>query len=319
VIQLWDLRAIRRRLAGLGLDWDRPPDPPPIPWSSRPLVATIRSRPATPAVRPSPRPDPSQIDGLTAALGLRPRDAGLHYQRGLLRERGGDLEGALADYAEAHRLDADPKYLVARGWMHLRLGRDEQALADWMTSLATDASDPWDLYREAALRLRLGDRGRYREICRALVDKSRSSTDPYVAERVAKAGLMGGQPALDRAFFELADRAYTAEPELGWFLLTKGLAHYRLGQYTRSLGFLQQSLEADRGADGFSEALALALVAMNLARQHRRIEALRSLAEADQRAAERLQSADSDGLVNSWHDLLFFQVARREAAALIPR
>src|SRR5262249_23141907 len=39
IIQLWDLRAIRRRLAGLRLDWDRPPDTPPSPSSSRPLVA----------------------------------------------------------------------------------------------------------------------------------------------------------------------------------------------------------------------------------------------------------------------------------------
>src|SRR5690606_4032390 len=150
--------------------------------------------------------------------------------------------------SEAHRLDPDPKYLSARGWVHFRLGRREAALADWMASVVPDASDHWSLYREAALRLELGDRERYLEVCSALLERFSSATDPYVVERSAKACLTSGDPDLDRERLgRLAERAHAAEPDLAWFLLTRGIAHYRLGQRERSLDALRECLEGGRG------------------------------------------------------------------------
>jgi hypothetical protein len=40
VIHVWDLRAVRRRLKGIGLDWDRPAYPP-APDDETPLTVEV--------------------------------------------------------------------------------------------------------------------------------------------------------------------------------------------------------------------------------------------------------------------------------------
>jgi WD40 repeat protein len=81
-LQLWDLRALRRRLAALGLDWDLPPFAPAAsPEDAGPLVAEVDPRP--PACGPLPLyegemkrtiaelgPDHPETAGLQALLGL---------------------------------------------------------------------------------------------------------------------------------------------------------------------------------------------------------------------------------------------------------
>ena len=47
---VWDLRAIRRSLAKLGLDWDQPPFPPPRPQTKVQLIV----RDGAPAPAPQP-------------------------------------------------------------------------------------------------------------------------------------------------------------------------------------------------------------------------------------------------------------------------
>jgi len=46
-VQLWDLRLVRLELAGMHLDWDLPPDPPPAPVSPPPARLEIDGEPAT--------------------------------------------------------------------------------------------------------------------------------------------------------------------------------------------------------------------------------------------------------------------------------
>jgi hypothetical protein len=81
-LQLWDLRALRRRLAALGLDWDSPPfATAAAPEDARPLLVEVDPRP--PACGPLPLyegemkrtiaelgPDHPETAGLQALLGL---------------------------------------------------------------------------------------------------------------------------------------------------------------------------------------------------------------------------------------------------------
>jgi hypothetical protein len=81
-LQLWDLRALRRRLAALGLDWDPPPfEPAAMQEDAGPLVVEVDPRP--PACGPMPLyeremkrtiaelgPDHPDTAGLQALLGL---------------------------------------------------------------------------------------------------------------------------------------------------------------------------------------------------------------------------------------------------------
>lgn len=53
-IHVWDLRAIRERLAKMGLDWDLPPYPPPAP-DRKPL--RIEVEPGDPVLRSAPSGD----------------------------------------------------------------------------------------------------------------------------------------------------------------------------------------------------------------------------------------------------------------------
>jgi tetratricopeptide (TPR) repeat protein len=320
IVQIWDLRAIRRQLAAMGLDWELPPYSPTAPTDSKPILVEVHSRTAGDRTVARVGPDRAVIARLTDRIARKPSDAALLVERGLLHARGGDWSEAISDYSEAYRLDPQPRLLETRGWLKYRIGRDSDAIVDWRASLKGDPRDPWFLYRDATLHLEVGDFERYRTNCQTLLDLSETSADPYAAERAAKICLLQPKVIADgQRLLRLADRALATDAALGWFLLTKGIAHYRLGEHDRSLEWLKRGLEADRGLDASARSLAYAFVAMNHVKQGRPSEARRSLEAADRVIAESVEAIINDGSWASWHDLIIFRVAHREASGLSAR
>src|SRR5664279_3319864 len=94
---------------------------------------------------------PAHPDEVKRPLALNSRC----WARALL---GVELDKALDDCNDA--IDAEPKnfaYLDSRGWVHLRLGRNREAIADFDHALALRPALPGALYGRGLAETRVGD------------------------------------------------------------------------------------------------------------------------------------------------------------------
>jgi serine/threonine protein kinase/WD40 repeat protein/Flp pilus assembly protein TadD len=182
----WDLRAVRRQLVGLDLDWDAPPLPdagpePPLTlavaeapagpfrtWLGEELRAWARLRRQGPSAgvyedraRSSMRRKAFDLAlaDIDRALALQPDRADLHYRRGqiLMRHRR-DLSAAAEAFARA--VAADPLWREARvGFLSAKVaaGEAQSALAD----IERDVADrPWETSARGLLGRALAKSGR---------------------------------------------------------------------------------------------------------------------------------------------------------------
>jgi serine/threonine protein kinase/WD40 repeat protein len=170
-IQLWDLRAVRRRLAEMGLDWDLPPYPAaPAPQAERikplqvhldlgefadrekyslilaffPLHAEAYYRRGLAYVRFGQRKE--ALDDFNMVLVLQPDHADAHYQRGLIHAREARFQEAAADFSRTIALRPDQVEAYAeRAHAYLGLRRLDKAAADLSKALEHKADD-WELW-----------------------------------------------------------------------------------------------------------------------------------------------------------------------------
>jgi tetratricopeptide (TPR) repeat protein len=172
-VHVWDLRAIRRLLAGIGLDWDAPAysddDPasrtlPPLP----PLRVDLGASPL--GWHPEPKVFEPLITGLETALARQPdqrRIRGMlayycnHFAWALVAAPGSthDPQRALALARRAVELAPTRGiYLNTLGVAEYRAGHYADAIATLEKSLAASKgeSDAFDLFFLAMARCRLG-------------------------------------------------------------------------------------------------------------------------------------------------------------------
>jgi serine/threonine protein kinase/WD40 repeat protein/tetratricopeptide (TPR) repeat protein len=145
VVQLWDLRGLRRDLAEMGLDWDLPPYP-----------ATSASQEEGEGVHSQPlevRVDRGVLiarEKYSLVLAFFPFDAETYYQRALAYVQFGQRAEAFADLNTALALQphhSDARY--QRGLIHARQARFQEAAADFSRTLAL-RPDHVDTYAERA-------------------------------------------------------------------------------------------------------------------------------------------------------------------------
>jgi serine/threonine protein kinase/WD40 repeat protein/Flp pilus assembly protein TadD len=222
-VHVWDLRAIRRRLVGLGLDWDAPsfsdddpadPTSPPLP----PLQLDLG--PLAGDAEHFTEPPESLIQRYTARLETDPNDAESYHHRAHALIQLQRLQEGIEDWTQAIRLrPADPHLRVSRAKVHASLGRYEPAITDLEAALALKPDQPLvrDLLafccNNRAWELATGPESQ-RDLGRALV-LSRRAADLY--------------------------------PRQAMFLNTLGVVHYRAGRYAEAIAILEQSLAAGRG------------------------------------------------------------------------
>jgi WD40 repeat protein/tetratricopeptide (TPR) repeat protein len=163
VFQVWDLRLIRRQLAEMGLDWDRPAYPPP-PERAKPLrVRVVSAEPLAPSkeldaeayfqrglllvqLHHSPWGDFDRIRALnpkvlrwdevrdvcTQVIERNPKDAETYHLRAHTLEWLGQWEQALTDHSRAIKLAPQSlDYFVCRGRAYLRTGQTDKAEEDF--------------------------------------------------------------------------------------------------------------------------------------------------------------------------------------------
>jgi WD40 repeat protein/tetratricopeptide (TPR) repeat protein/tRNA A-37 threonylcarbamoyl transferase component Bud32 len=226
-IRTWDLKAIRRHLAAMGLDWDAPPYPEPgqADAAGPPLTTVaIDLGPLKKILGTAAESPESVIERTTARLKADPDDAEARHSRGhALAELGRHAE-AVVDFSAALKARPnDAHLLTSRGHAKVSLGRFDEALAD----------------AEAALRLK-PDQGNRDPLAHLFND---------LAWRLAVGPAHTRDPA--RAV-DLARRAVDLAPDRATCHNTLGVALYRAGRYAEAVPVLERSLAAGKGqADAF--------------------------------------------------------------------
>jgi serine/threonine protein kinase/WD40 repeat protein/tetratricopeptide (TPR) repeat protein len=227
-VHIWDLQAIRRQLAEMGLDWDAPsvsvenpagPAAPPLP----PLQ--VDYGPLARDLEHFTESAESLIERYSARLKNVPNDIEAFHHRAHALARLGRFQEAIDDWTEAIRLRPEEAHLRdGRAQAYAALKRYEPAIADL----------------EAAL--------------------SRELDEFFVRERLAKCcnerawWLAIGpetQRDLERARV-LSLRAIALAPLHAAYLNTLGVVEYRAGRYADATAVLERSLAAGHGRnDGF--------------------------------------------------------------------
>jgi WD40 repeat protein/Tfp pilus assembly protein PilF len=242
-VHVWDLRAIRRRLAGLGLDWDAPaytvddpcgPSAPPLP----PLRVDYGDLDAhLPDFDEEPAP---LVERYSARLRSDPDDADAYHHRahalaGLRR-----FSEAIDDLGHAVRLrPSEGHYRAMRGLFLAHLNRFEAAIEDLEAALALEPDSP-------LLRWRLSDfcNGRAWQL----------------------AGGPGPHRDLDRAL-ALCRRAVALSPGEAVSLNTMGVVEYRVGRFAEAIATLERSLAAGSGLSAGFDLFFLAMAHHRLGRR----------------------------------------------------
>jgi serine/threonine protein kinase/WD40 repeat protein/Tfp pilus assembly protein PilF len=235
LIQVWDLRRIRRELARMGLDWDQPPYPPLA--EDRPTALRVRvdrgpSRLPQALQRPRlPSRDKlrAQQVAYTLQAGLFPYHPEPYHQRGHVHEALGDYRMAADDFSAALRWQpADPRrvahLLDARASNYLRLREHDNAAADWRRALEIN-HDQVSFYNNLAWLYATGP----------------------AHVRNAEAAL----PLAERAV-ELASQRWEC-------LHTLGVVYYRLGRFREAVELLERGIRANNNEPTAFDLFVLAM------------------------------------------------------------
>ena len=257
--------------------------------------------------------------------------------RALARER--PLSTIAAASAELERTGVgSPRaanVLAARGQSYARLGKLNEALADYTRAVELDPSNHFRCFELGALLARLGEREKFAGHCQSALQRFGQSTDRAVAERVAK--MLGCVPATfsgvgPQRVVDLAERAVEdGAPHLNmkWFELTRGIADYRAGNFDSAARWLRKSVARDpRPGWRTTEAhFYLAIVLHRLGRGDEAATALREARQAmdsDPLRVGRTDLGNEHHLVTAWVDLgyeyvsvLFCELARLEAEGVL--
>jgi tetratricopeptide (TPR) repeat protein len=150
-----------------------------------------------------------------------------------------------------------------------------------------------------------------------MLERFASTDDPNIAERTAKTCCIAPDAVSDYGpVVQLAERALNLLDVHGHrraFLLARGMADYRSGNYEGAVSWLRQSL-----ATGKATPLLDALANLFLAMAHHRLGEFKDAKEAFARAkalAEQSPSLDSDRYI--WADWQRFHIVRHEAEELL--
>ncbi len=234
-LRVWDLRAIRRRLAELHLDWDAPvtfnsadaprsfpPIPKPFRVDSGQLDSWLKHAAETPE---------QTVERTTRAIKVNANDARAHHERAHALARLKRFDEAIADLTAALKASPNDAHLLAsRGSDEATVNRLDEVLTDSDASLRLKP----DLVDREPLALL------FNNLARTLV------SDPARVRDQARA-------------LELARRAVALTPDTALCLNTLGVALFRAGQYSEAIVTLEKSLAAGKTE---SDAFDLFFLAM---------------------------------------------------------
>jgi len=201
------------------------------------------------------------------------------------------------------------------GTQHARRGEWLGAMTNFSKSIQGNPTNHWTYHYLAPVLVQTGSLPTYQHYCELLLQQFSNTSDPAVAERMAKdCLLLPPEPEILQSAVKLADRAVAAGSNHDfwpYFQLVKGLAEYRRGSFADAVTWLQPVIAA--GGDSARIVQAYAVLAM-AQHQLKQLDAARvTLAAALQTDEQKNANLD----VPNWNDLLTARLLAREARALI--
>jgi tRNA A-37 threonylcarbamoyl transferase component Bud32/Flp pilus assembly protein TadD len=284
---------------------------------------------------------------LEKATARQPREPSTWVQSGQVRDRLGRTDQAVADFVTAlqfvprDRFFASPRsrlivemaghervfsaLLVARpddkglwigrGRHHALRDRWHVAAADYARGIEPVASpDTQEYYEYACLLLLIGDKERYRGLVQTLGDQVDKTKEPRLAYELARACVITREMTADPARVIGWARLAVASETLAWHSHVLGAAHYRAGDDSEALRWLNDSLERPWDMGRPLNQFLLAMV-------HRRMghaEQAAALRKESIRLYEEMESRRVDGAVPAVFaaDWMTIQIYRREVDLL---
>jgi TPR repeat protein/serine/threonine protein kinase len=210
--------------------------------------------------------------------------------------------------------------LACRAGILARRGRFQEAAADFTRAVELDPDEYLNWHSLAPLLLQTGQLDAYREHCATSLTHFGSSTDPYVAERIAKDCLLipsaGVNLELIDKMVDVSLRAGTSHPAIPWCQLVRGLADYRQERFNSAVEWIVKAL--DRPTDDYPTRRCQAMMVLAMAHFQLRHtnEAKVALSLGIARAQDQLPTLESGDLQQST-DWLIANVLMKEAISLI--
>jgi hypothetical protein len=164
----------------------------------------------------------------------------------------------------------------------------------------------------------MGDSSGYEEFRRRVVEQFGSTSDPMIAERMAKDCLIlpCTGPALE-TFGQMAEKAVTLGKDHGYFLyfeFAKALAEYRNGHFDKAVEWCHRVLENKDG--GFRDAETYAVLAMAHQHLNHQQDALSALAQSSE-ILSKLPKLDSGNVGEDFIDIIIGNALVHEANSLM--
>ena len=314
VVQVWDLRKIRRQLNDISLDWTGDDFVPVESKNIRKMIVETLANPQQKAVTGDHTSEMHEANALVRQL---PESGEVHFRRGKLHFQNKDFQLALRDFQNACRLQPFFHHYAAAGWMHVCLGRHQDGIAEFKNALKKESKDDWDIYRRSIIHLALGERDRFRANARLLFERHHSTQDPWLSDRAAKLSLLEPDVQLDKEqIFKMANRSVEKQPLVCWFPLVKGMAEYRMSNYQDAVASLRHALNVFRTKDQFADATIMYMLALSHQQLNQDADAQKVFADANKTLEGYINATGSEPGKN-WHDWLMCEIVRREAEKLI--
>jgi Flp pilus assembly protein TadD len=304
--QLGHMQAARRKLhEGVAVIWDKGiavdgPQPShylPAGWLVWCFVEVIRR----------------EAEATVGGTNFRYLDAA----RNLIAED--DLTGAIEVFSQAIELDpTDAFALHGRSDLLIRMGKWQEAAADYcrVAELLPDDSLVW--LKAAPLLILAGDREKYRQHCREMLrlfkDKDAGHSGKAIQCCLFLPDLFDNSEVPLAAF----EQEVSGMPVPGFRACTIALAALRSGDTSKAIAWLNKARTTPTyDQNPQLQARVLPLEAMALHYAGKREEAEMAFQQADKLISEFLSELPDGRLGNNWHDWLIAEILRREASALL--
>ena len=224
-------------------------------------------------------------------------------------------------YGEAERIAievSDPSsvaILNVLGIIHGRRGEWPAAIRNFTRVVELMPTDHDAYHSLAPLLAQSGDQEAYHRLCGQILGQFARTSDPAIAERMARDCMILPPPAADlETIGKMVETAVAAGPNhqfWDYFQFVKGLSEYRQGHFADAAGWLQKV--AAHESDPNRTVEAYMVLAMSQRRLNQAAEARATLARGLKIADARLGKPGSP----QWNDQIAAQMLMREARALI--
>jgi serine/threonine-protein kinase len=173
-------------------------------------------------------------------------------------------------------------------------------------------------YTVAALLVMTHDHPAYEQLCQRIPAIFASTSDPFVAQRIADGCLLLPNSGADpRLVQQLATKAVTLGKGhgggIGYFQACKALSEYREGRFSEAVEWAEKALN---NSEGFARAKGCAVLAMAQWRLGLKEAARATLSQGNKLAAD-ISSTDVVDLGDRWLEWLFGRISLDEATKLV--